>query len=397
MTRALRVGLVLFLVALGARARGEETAAGERPIAVLAYYEVKDLPRLLRAVEKARLATTDPTTDLTTELTTYIGTYGASRDQSDAIHRLAGARYAPLFKLVPDATWTRRALPAAEAARLEAARPGEATEEPRGRGLTGVLAGFGAEGPEATADAAPVTTTGLAGTVPSGPAFEDLPAAERFAWGVELGRRFRDEIRAAESAGATVEAWQLDEISPSAAHPEHGVAVRLFVRGVLEGLHEGRKALGDRPIQGIVYISNSAFPLGSMPLDGELGQFWATLDRTCSRIAGEEYPSFEGSAEAAATHEARLQSGLAKLGGVPARLSRRYVSVSTPGSVVGEFLGGNVAGLSRPEEDAWRRDYLRARVAQGVSGLGEFDWRHGNSRASVMAEALDAVAAALSK
>jgi hypothetical protein len=62
----------------------------------------------------------------------------------------------------------------------------------------------------------------------------------RVSWGVELGARYRDAIRAAGDAGAKVDAWQLDEIVPSAAAAAAGIPIRELTRGVVRGVAIGR-------------------------------------------------------------------------------------------------------------------------------------------------------------
>ena len=39
-----------------------------------------------------------------------------------------------------------------------------------------------------------------------------MPPRDRRGWGQELGRRFRDQMRAARGTCIAVEAWQLDEV-----------------------------------------------------------------------------------------------------------------------------------------------------------------------------------------
>ena len=95
---------------------------------------------------------------------------------SRQVQALKGGRYAPLFPIKPTSFWNRR-------------RVAEA-EEPR-----------------------------LAGKLPPLRTMLALPARERRAWGRELGRRFRDEVRIAELQGVRMDAWQLDELAAELGAP----------------------------------------------------------------------------------------------------------------------------------------------------------------------------------
>src|SRR5256885_4992976 len=75
----------------------------------------------------------------------------------------------------------------------------------------------------------------LAGPLPPLPELLRLPPDRRVTWGVELGRRFRDELRAAGKAGVPPASWPLDAIQAQAAGTR-GRQYRALPRGVLRGL-----------------------------------------------------------------------------------------------------------------------------------------------------------------
>jgi hypothetical protein len=103
---------------------------------------------------------------------------------------------------------------------------------------------------------------GRAGKLPSLSALLRGSAAGRVAWGRELGRRFRDEVREAEACGLRIDAWQFDELVAELSGNQ-GRAWRQFTRGVLHGLNFGRTELGDGPRIGFVWASRNALHIAS--------------------------------------------------------------------------------------------------------------------------------------
>jgi hypothetical protein len=120
-----------------------------------------------------------------------------------------------------------------------------------------------------------------------------LASAQRIAWGVEVGRRYRDTIRHARADGITVETWQLDELGTQLAGAQ-GRQHREFVRGVLQGISFGRPVLGDSEGKGWVWSTRRALNLARLPVTAELRAFWQQLDRAAFRVVGEEFPNFVG-------------------------------------------------------------------------------------------------------
>ena len=314
---------------------------------MLAYFERDELSRLLAEARRARLPAGS----------VYVGSYGVGAELGNQIAG-AGYRYAPMFGIKPGWYWERRRVSRAQQKKLDAASPRS------GR---------------------------LAGALPPLPELLRLPPDRRVTWGIELGRRFRDELRAAADAGVPLDSWQLDEIQAEAAGPL-GRQYRDLTRGVLRGLVFGRPALGDVAQQGVVFWAHSALGLPRLRLTPELAAFWRILNRAALGLLGEEYPAFDGDPRAAARAAATGQRGLQAGGPVRRSLGRKYVAGLTPGYRKAAGLRGNVHGWPREQVNAWRSAYLRARAAAGVAGFAEFDFRFENSRAWVMRDVLGEIA-----
>jgi hypothetical protein len=272
----------------------------------------------------------------------------------------AGYGYAPMFQVEPGWYWEERRLPAKDERTLR---------------LRGTRSGR------------------FVGPLPPLRELLRLPPATRVAWGIELGRRFRDELRAAARAGTEVASWQLDEILAEAAGSQ-GRQHRDLTRGVLRGLVFGRPALGDRPQQGLVWWAHTAFVLATRALTPELAAFWRILNRAALVLIGEEYPEFAGSPAAATRSQAAGRRGLQRGGPVRRALARKYVAGLTPGYRLSPGLGGNTRGLPRTEVNRWREQYVQARAASGVAGFAEFTFRFENSSPRVMQDVLKTLARA---
>jgi hypothetical protein len=266
------------------------------------------------------------------------------------VHTLPDARYAPMFHIQPGWFWERRRLDPAATRKLLARNPG---------------------------------SDRLAGPLPPLPELLRLPAAKRVTWGVELGSRFRDALRAA----AVADSWQLDEIVAECAGSQ-GQAHRELTRGVLRGLALGRPALGDRSHRGLVWWAKTALVLPSRPITPELTAFWRMLNQACLGLIGEEYPDFSGDPAAAARRAAAGHDRLLRGGPVRRALARKYIAGLTPGFRIVPGLGGNVHGWPRAQAERWRAAYLRARASAHVSGFAEFNFRFENSPRPVVRELL---------
>ncbi len=264
------------------------------------------------------------------------------------MHELPDARYAPMFQIQPGWFWERRRLDKAAARKLLARNS---------------------------------RSDRLAGPLPALPQLLRLPTATRVTWGVELGSRFRDTLRAADVA----DTWQLDEIVAECAGPR-GRPYRELTRGVLRGLALGRPALGDRSNRGLVWWAKTALVLPSSRITPELTTFWRMLNQACLGLIGEEYPEFTGDPRAAARSAGAAHDLLLRGGPVRRALGRKYISGLTPGFRLVPGLGGNTRRLPRVEAERWRAAFLRARAEAHVSGFAEFNFRFENSSPRVIRE-----------
>ncbi len=289
------------------------------------------------------------------DVAVYVGSYGPNAAVAGQVAELARGRYAPMFALNEDWFRQRRRLP-----------------------------------PEYE----PFVPKRLAGAVP--PLRRLSSTSARVSWGVELGQRYRDLVRAAVDEGTTIDAWQFDEIVPSAATATGG-PIREFIRGVLRGLVFGRPVLGDTAMRGFVWVARTGLAIGRLPITAELTTFWRTLNRAALAYVGEEYPRFEGDPRAAARRHASGQRALAEGGPVRRALERRYLPGLTPGYHLEAGLGGNVHRWPRAQVNAWRAAYVEERIRSGVAGFAEFDFRFANRSPAVMHDVLRALAIALSR
>lgn len=314
-----------------------------RRLLLLSYFEPDDVPKLIRAIRATR---TPPDTPV------YVGSYGVNGPVSRQVQELKRGRYAPMFPIKPTSFWTRRRV--------------EGADEPR-----------------------------FEGRLPALTALMRLPARERLAWGRELGRRFRDEIRLAEVEQVRVDAWQLDELVSELSGAQ-GRQWRELTRGVLHGLNFGRLEFGDGPRIGFVWASLHALRIASLPVDAELRAFWRALDAAAFALVGEEYPAFTGNPEVRAREHASTQRVLAgSRGEIRRRLAARYVAGMTPGWHLAPGLGGNVANLPRSELNRWRAKYVDERGRLGVAGFAAYHFRFENSSEQVMKDTLAGLARGL--
>jgi hypothetical protein len=270
---------------------------------------------------------------------------------SRQVQALTRGRYAPLFPIKPTSFWNRRRV--------------EDADEPK-----------------------------YAGKLPSLSSVLRLPARERIAWGRELGRRFRDEVRIAEGEGVRVDAWQLDELVAELSGGQ-GRPWREFTRGALHGLNFGRGEFGDGPRIGFVWASRHGLRIAGLRVDAELRAFWRALHSAAFALAGEEYPAFSGNPEDAAQASAAEQRLLARGGSIRKELADRYVVGMTPGWHLAAGLGGNVNRWPRSEVNRWRAKYVDERARIGAFGFGAYHFRFENSSEQVMNETLAGLARGL--
>ena len=290
--------------------------------ALFSYFELDHLTRLLDAISGSGMPA---------RTRVHIGTYGVNEEASITIHTYGPGRYSPMFKAeVRTQAWEERTLTPEEERKV---------------------------------------SRRFAGRVPDEPALLRLSSSQRTAWGVEVGRRYRDTIRHSRAAGIVVDSWQLEELETQLASPR-GRQHREFVRGVLRGMTFGRRVLGDSESKGFVWATRRALNLARLPVSAELRAFWQQLNRAAFRVVGEEFPDFVGDPARAARTQADGQRALASGGPVRRALAGRYVAGMTPGYRIGHGLGGNVDGLSRAEVNRWRNSYVAERNRIGLAGFG---------------------------
>jgi hypothetical protein len=329
-----------------AEGRSLEPGPDGRQVVLLSYFESADFERLASAVQRAGMPAGVPI---------YVGSYGVNPSLSERVRTIPGGRYAPMFAIQPSAYWRRRRLSPEEE---EAFPPAER----------------------------------FAGVIPPLDRQVELSPEERVEWGLELGRRFRDRLRQVRASGVAIDGWQFDEVRHTAVGPG-GKPIREFTRGVLGGLARGRPELADRPERGFVYVAPEALALAGEPVDDELSRFWWALEAACLRFVGEEYPEFVGDPAAVALAQAAGQRALARGDLVRRSLAARYMPGITPGYRPGEDLGGNVAGATRQQVNAWRDAFIAERARHGVAGFAAYHFRFENGATEVMEDVVKAVAA----
>lgn len=155
-----------------------------KPVAIAAFFDIapaKDglpgLQTIQKAIRDSRVVKRAPL---------YLGSYGPNPDVARAA-ALVGARYAPMFTIQPGKP-----------------KPGVAYAPAvfyQERGAAGAL----------SPDELGTLDPALAGPIPISPGVP-LPLRDHDAWGLELGRRYRDRIRHARQHGMAVACWQFDEI-----------------------------------------------------------------------------------------------------------------------------------------------------------------------------------------
>jgi hypothetical protein len=322
----------------------------EPPILVVHLFTTKALEQILGQLKAGKRP---PGTKV------YLGTYSVNNDHAAMISKFAktapgkGVFYAPTLHLSLEDTENLRKgrdLPEADAKKVDPALNGEFPTR----------------------------------------ANELLPTATPHAWGVELGRRFRDEMRAKVRKG-TIATWQLDEVPRECVtrSKQDAVDTRLFVGGVVRGLREGRVKLGDKVLPGFVWIAAQALAgkdggrgLTALPPTApDMKILWDDLNAGARALVGEEYPEFIGSATVAGRKQAKSHKALIAPGpGNQSRqkLAKRYIVGMTPGfhePFKKGGLTGNVNHMSLQKVEAWRNEFIVARTkAQRPIGYGMFSF-----------------------
>jgi hypothetical protein len=314
-----------------------------KPVAVIAAFGAGALPRILDTIASGPQP---PAADW------FVGTYGINREASELIRATPGCRYAPVFGIQPHTS--------------AAARRGR--ELSRARAL--------------------LVDRSRAGPIPGN---DVVPPVEQRAWGVELGRRFRDQLRANRDKGIEIDAWQFDEVISQVVSDARS---RAFVGGILRGLAQGRRKLGDRLEQGLVWTAGLAVSgLPGLAVTADVPHFWSDLDRAALFLVGEEYPFFQGDPQGVGGAQAAGQRGfLTSAGSIRRALGKRYVVGMTPGWIDSDGLRGNVDHKPLGFVRTWRRGFVQGRTAgQAPRGFGQFNFVHDNALPARVKEAVTAL------
>jgi len=322
-------------------------AAPRKPIALIALFSPQVLQRILDGIAAGP---SPPTADW------FIGTYGVNKAAAEKILGVPGCRYAPIFGIQPRTSM--RARLRRRLSQEDASRVGDAAH---------------------------------AGEVPGSSAERVVPPQDRRVWGMELGRRFRDQMRAARSMGIHIPTWQFDEVLGQCAQSEPNNSHREFVGGVLRGLAKGRPTLADKPEKGFVWTARTAITrLPNLPLTGNLPLFWEDLGAAARFLVGEEYPVFRGDPALVGHRFADGHQALVSKGGIRRSLGNRYVVGMTPGfRPASTGLGGNIDGKPLAEVTNWRTGFIDARIAaQRPRGFGQFNFVLENARPNRVKDAV---------
>ena len=332
-----------------------------RPALVLSYYRDRDLTKLIVATRRAKLPDGTPV---------YYGGYwgedvrprrpppgpppppppGPPKPRPP----MPSPRYSPIFTLTRTEFWKKR---------------DDLTDEQRA-----ILSG--------------TSQRRMSGRIPSFRRILRGSGRRRYLWGVELGRRQRDRIRARRAKNQRVVSWQLDELV-SELPRRGGWKLAQFTQGVLRGLTYGRAPLGDVKVPGIIWATPPALELAGR---GGFDSFWRQVNDSALFLVGEEYPAFTGSATNAAHRHARWRRLLRRVGGARGALARKYVVGMTPGHRVVDGLGGNVERRRRSSVLSWRQQFIRVRSRTGPAGLAEYNFTFGNATWPAIRDVLEALA-----
>ena len=322
-------------------------AGPEKPVAVITVYSAAAQQRILDAIAAG------PKPPIANW---FVGTYGINKATAAKVAEVPGCKYAPVFCIQP--TTGRRARLSRRLSKQDAVVVGDAEH---------------------------------AGEIPGTSSGKVIPTRDRRVWGVELGRRFRDEIRAARAQGIQIQTWQFDEVLGECRGAGGSNPHREFIGGVLRGMAEGRPRLRDRPEKGFVWLAFSALKdLSGRPIAGDLQRFWEDLDAAALFLVGEEYPPFTGlPTTAAAQRSVGHTSLVGSTGTIRRRLGQRYILGMTPGWLPFPALGGVVGASSVANVNAWRNGFIDARIAtRRPRGFAQFNFVKENVRAAKLEDAV---------
>jgi hypothetical protein len=292
----------------------------------------------------------------------YAGTYGHNQPTADAINGVSSAVYAPIFSITTKGSrgpYAGRKLPQSDLDKLD---------------------------------------PHYGGPIPLRTPTRPLPRSDYLKWGRELGFRFRDTLRhSGPGSGPISTTWQFDEVVSEVILGTLTTPYRLYVAGILQGLHRGRAPLGDKPQTGVVWAAEKTLaPLPQLPTPtgSPMAVLWDAIDNAGRLYVGEEYVDFDGDPRAAAERSSVGQRRLlASKGPIRRKIGHKYVVGMTPGLIHGPGLGGNVHGWPISQVNSWRERFVRARASlTTVAGFAQFNLTGPNARADVMRAAIEAAA-----
>jgi hypothetical protein len=328
------------------------------PALVLAVFAIGASPRypglhaFVEAVEQANVPS---------GTVIYAGTYGHNQATADAIEALPSGVYAPMLSVRPKSSrgpYAGRQLPQSDLDKLD----------PR-----------------------------YGGPIPLRSPTRPLPCGDYLRWGRELGFRFRDSLRhTGRDQQPIATTWQLDEVVSEVVAGPLAVPNRLYIAGILQGLHFGRAPLGDPRQKGLVWAAQrtlAPLPRLPTPTGSALALLWDAIDNAGRLYVGEEYVDFDGDPGRAAERSSTGQRRLLAAGPIRQRIGHKYVVGMTPGLIRVSGLGGNIHGWPLDQVNTWRDRFVRARAQlTSVSGFGQYNFTAGNAQADVMRAAIQAAA-----
>jgi hypothetical protein len=335
------------MLGAGVECRRTVVPTAGKPIVLITVFGTPVLQRILNEIAAGP---TPPIADW------FIGTFGVNKAAAELVAGTTGCNYAPVFGIQPRTsrmTRQRRRVPKDDTLRI-----GDAAH---------------------------------AGEIPGSSDEKVIPPGDRRAWGIELGCRFRDEMRTARANGIPIETWQFDEILGQCRLPGSSNPHREFVGGVLRGLADGRRQLGDTPEKGFVWSARTAVVgLPSLPLTGDVPAFWQDIDRAARSLVGEEYQEFKGNPAVIGRRFSDGHQALVRSTGVRRSLGERYVVGMTPGwRPPSSGLGGNVEGRPPKDVTSWRNGFIEARIAaQRPQGFAQFNFVLENVRPNRLEDAV---------
>lgn len=333
------------------------SGSGSRPVLLLSLFDGRGLAQIA-----ARLKQAPPPGGVPI----FIGSFGISPAQEAVIKDIPNANYAPMFSVQPKSS--------------RDARKKRTVSEKEAKNLDDAFAG----------------------PIPTDPRHPVLPPSQHREWGIELGQRFRDQLRHQRARGVDIPAgsWQLDEILGECKGAGEPNRFRQFIGGVLHGVAFGRPELLEPHERGFVWCAFTALKsLPTLAMTPTLQKFWQDLDAAAGHLVGEEYPCFDQSPASRSRTYSQPHHRLAtSTGQIRKGLANRYVVGMSPGFRRDAAGLGGLGGTEPPLSltlagvTDWRERFVKARIAaQKPSGYAQFSLVKANALHANIASALDSL------